>query len=251
MSDLLLKCQLASDVGCVRTNNEDMVLLNGGLYRDETYEENFEFTPQARFTAFIADGMGGCEGGEFASELATQAFDRFITDLSAGLPHERLSEEIKNWVDETHALITNKGIELPQYEGMGTTFVGIFSYEGSIYMINIGDSRLYRYRGGILKQLSSDHSMRELTGDANVPSNMIYNSLGAGKSAFADLTELTGQLLDEDLFLICSDGLSDMLTDEQIEDELLEEPTAINLIEAAKTAGGRDNVSVVLLQVVE
>ena len=134
---LLLKCQLASDMGCIRTNNEDMILFNGGLYRDETYEQKFELIPQARFTAFVADGMGGHEGGEFASELATQAFDRFITDLPCGLSHEVLSGEIKNWVNETHALITNKGVELPQYEGMGTTFVGMFSYEESIYMVSI------------------------------------------------------------------------------------------------------------------
>ena len=56
---LLLKCQLASDMGCIRTNNEDMILFNGGLYRDETYEQKFELIPQARFTAFVADGMGG------------------------------------------------------------------------------------------------------------------------------------------------------------------------------------------------
>ena len=93
--------------------------------------------------------------------------------------------------------------------------------------------------------------MRELTGDMTTPSNVIYNSLGAGTSAFADFTELTGQLLDEDLFLICSDGLSDMLTDDQIEEVLQREPTAISLTEAAKAAGGRDNVSVVLLRVIE
>lgn len=60
---LLLKCQLASDMGCLRTNNEDMILFNGGLYRDERYEQKFELAPQARFTAFVADGMGGHEGG--------------------------------------------------------------------------------------------------------------------------------------------------------------------------------------------
>ena len=54
---LLLKCQLASDMGCIRTNNEDMILFNGGLYRDETYEQKFELIPQARFTAFVSDGM--------------------------------------------------------------------------------------------------------------------------------------------------------------------------------------------------
>ena len=141
---LLLKCQLASDMGCIRTNNEDMILFNGGLYRDETYEQKFELIPQARFTAFVADGMGGHEGGEFASELATQAFDRFITDLPSDLSHEALSGEIKNWVNETHALITNKGVELPHLYGeywrqspvslswrySETTFVGPF-YAGA------------------------------------------------------------------------------------------------------------------------
>lgn len=249
---LLLKCQLASDMGCIRTNNEDMILFNGGLYRDETYEQKFELIPQARFTAFVADGMGGHEGGEFASELATQAFDRFITDLPSDLSHEALSGEIKNWVNETHALITNKGVELPQYEGMGTTFVGMFSYEERIYMVNIGDSRLYRYRGRYSETTFVGPILGwSCTGDMTTPSNVIYNSLGAGTSAFADFTELTGQLLDEDLFLICSDGLSDMLTDDQIEEVLHQEPTAINLIEAAKAAGGRDNVSVVLLRVTE
>lgn len=135
---------------------------------------------------------------------------------------------------------------------MGTTFVGMFSYEERIYMVNIGDSRLYRYRGGILKQLSSDHSMRELTGDMTTPSNVIYNSLGCRNICFCRFHRINpGQLLDEDLFLICSDGLSDMLTDDQIEEVLHQEPTAINLIEAAKAAGGRDNVSVVLLRVTE
>lgn len=248
---LSLKCRLVSDVGCIRANNEDMVLLNGELYRDESYGQEFELTPQMRFTACVADGMGGYEGGEIASELAARSFGRFIHALPSGLSHEELAAKVKIWVDETHQLLINEGIESPQYADMGTTLVGMFSYAEGVFMINIGDSRLYRYRSGILKQLSSDHSMRELTGDMSAPSNMIYNSLGGGTSAFADFIDLTGQLLDEDVFLICSDGLSDMLTDEQIEEELQQELAATRLVEAAKEAGGRDNISVMLLRVAE
>lgn len=247
----LLKCQLVSDRGCVRPNNEDMVLFNGGLYRDETFEQMLDVDSLTRFTALVADGMGGAEGGEFASELAVQAFDSFITKLPDGLSLVELSDAIRSWVHETHTFIVNKGSELPQYKDMGTTLAGVFGYNSRAYLINIGDSRVYRYRNGILKQLSLDHSMRELTGDLNTPSNLIYNSLGGGDSAFADLTDLTEQILVGDLFLICSDGLSDMLTDEQIEELLLQDMNAAHLVDTAKAASGRDNVSVILLQVLE
>ena len=132
---------------------------------------------------------------------------------------------------------------------MGTTFCGLLFYENLIFALNIGDSRLYRFRDEILRQLSTDHSMRALTGDPTLPSNQIYNSLGAGDVAFIDIENLTGRIHDDDLFLICSDGLCDMIPDEEIEQVLLNEPSAGKLVEAAKRAGGKDNVSVILLKI--
>ena len=246
---MILQCQVASDVGCVRTNNEDIALLAGGLYRDAVDRFVAELQPHSRFVAIVADGMGGYEGGEIASEMAAKSFDAFFTGLPAGLSVDRLVAQVKMWVTEIHAEIIAFGDEHREYAGLGTTLVGMFAYEGKIFRINIGDSRLYRFRNGMLKQLSVDHSMRELTGDMSQPSNLIYNSLGAGGQVFADVEEMTAQLISDDRFLICSDGLSDMLSDEEICTLLADKADVEVLIEAAKQAGGRDNVSAILLTV--
>ena len=244
---ITIKASLCSDMGCVRQNNEDMILLNGELYRDESLDMEFNIDDLSRFAAVVADGMGGHEGGEFASELAAQAFDEFLNNLPPQFTPEQLIAQAKQWAADTHAMINRKGVELPQYLGMGTTFVGLFSYEGRVYSINIGDSRLYRYRATILKQISEDHSMRNLTGDNSVQSNLIYNSLGAGDSIFADVDDMTEKILPDDRYIICSDGLSDMLSDDEI-DAILDSGGGVQeLIAAAKAAGGKDNVSVICL----
>lgn len=248
---MILQCQVASDVGSVRTNNEDIALLTGGLYRDAVDSFEIELQPMSRFTAIVADGMGGYEGGEIASEMAVKSFDSFFTGLPAGLSVDRLVARVKSWVAEMHAEIISFGDEHREYAGMGTTMVGMFAYEGKMFRINIGDSRLYRFRNGMLKQLSVDHSMRELTGDMSQPSNLIYNSLGAGGKVFADVEEMTSQLISDDRFLICSDGLSDMLSDEEIASLLISNADVEALVTAAKQAGGRDNISVILLTVCE
>ena len=247
---MTLSFALRSDVGCVRPNNEDMVLLNGEFYRDESFETTCRLDEYARMAAIVADGMGGHAGGEFASELAVQAFDDFVQSLPDELSSEQVIAAAKEWASATHKMIVAKGIEMPQYQGMGTTLTGLFTYEGKVFMINIGDSRLYRYRETVLKQISEDHSMRNLVGQAQ--SNLIYNSLGAGDSVFADVVDITARILPDDRYLVCSDGLTDMLTEEQM-DAILDAnakamATAVDeLVDAAKAAGGKDNISVILI----
>ena len=154
-----IKCRLITDVGCLRKNNEDMILLNGEYYRDEEKEESYTLTGDARFTTLVADGMGGTSGGEFASELALQYFDSFLLKLPEGINDADFHTLIDSWARQAHQGIVQRGIEQPEYHDMGTTLTGLFSYGGRIYLINIGDSRTYRYRDGILKQLSHDHSL--------------------------------------------------------------------------------------------
>jgi len=251
----MIHAQAVSDVGCVRKNNEDMILLNGEYIRDEATVQRFELMQSSRFKALVADGMGGTEGGEFASEIALQAFEKFMDIAPEGLSNEGLSAAVTRWTMQTHQSILQKGVEFPQYNQMGTTLTGLFGYGDRIFMINIGDSRVYRYRSGILNQLTRDHSMRELHHDPTIASNLIYNCLGGGApDAFADLTDITDRVLSDDRFIICSDGLSDMLTDDEIEavvkqalEDGKEDNVALELAEAAKTAGGRDNVSVLML----
>ena len=196
-----MKCRLITDVGCVRTNNEDMILLNGEYYRDQEAEQSFTLSGDARFITLVADGMGGTNGGEFASELALRSFDEFLTKLPPTQQGEYIIAAVKDWALQAHAFITRKGQELPAYSGMGTTFVGMFFYEDKIFKVNIGDSRLYRYRDHFLKQLTEDHTMRNLTHDMSQRSNLIYNCLGAGGSVFADVEEITDKIVADDLYL--------------------------------------------------
>ncbi len=242
--------QIASDTGCVRDHNEDMILLAGEYYRDENHEMQFSLQPNARLTALVADGMGGHEGGEFASELAVQSLQEFIDGLPAGYEPAEFINAFHNWIRDVHAMITQKGIDMPQYNGMGTTLVGLIFYESRIYSVNVGDSRLYRYRDTFLKQISHDHSLRELRHDPNIPSNYIYNCLGGGaESAFADVEDITAHVLDNDIYLVCSDGLSDMLTDDQIDSLMDNNADALQLVDAANAAGGKDNISVMLIHI--
>lgn len=247
---MLLKSEINSDIGCVRANNEDLILFAGEYFRDNSAKQIVEISDSVRFAAIVADGMGGHNGGEIASEIALRLFDDFILDLADGLDESGINISLKEWTEKTHRLILHRSYELPAQEGMGTTFCGLLFYGEMVFALNIGDSRLYRFRGGILKQLTTDHSIRQLTGDLSQGSNQIYNSLGAGESAFIDIKNLSGQLLEDDLYLICSDGLSDMVEDEEIEQILTENPSGETLIAAAKNAGGKDNISVILLKII-
>ena len=253
-----MKCRLITDVGCVRTNNEDMILLNGEYYRDQEAEQSFTLSGDARFITLVADGMGGTNGGEFASELALQYFDQFLSRVPEGYGEAEFRDLINRWAKQTHQGIVSRGVDKPEYSDMGTTLTGLFGYGGRIYLINIGDSRTYRYRSGILKQMSRDHSMQEKYHDYSLPSNMIYNCLGGGspvEEVFADLTDITDQVMDDDRYIVCSDGLSDMVADDDIEaiinrtlsTKTTSTDTVRELVEAAKKAGGKDNISILLV----
>ena len=248
---MFIEAQINCNIGCVRPKNEDMILFAGNLFRDTTYQLAFELGESVRLSAIVADGMGGHSGGEYASQLACELFDDFVLNLPADLPFYELETMLKTWAETTHAVIVAKSLEGPEYEGMGTTFCGILFYEKLIIALNVGDSRLYRFRSGILKQISKDHSMRELYNNPTLPGNQIYNSLGAGDSAFIDVSDISESVLSDDIFLVCSDGIADMISDEEIEDVLTNEPNAEKLVEKARQNGGKDNISVILLRIKE
>ena len=243
---MILSIDAFSDLGCVREQNEDMVLVQGEMIRDDKLQLQLE--PMEGFPAVVAvaDGMGGHNGGEFASELVVQSLDEFAHGLNRGLSFDELKTLFNEWIGMIHAEIVSKGKEIPAFLNMGTTLVGLLVYESRIFWYNAGDSRLYRFRGGILSQVSSDHSMREMV-DPTAPSNMICNSIGGGDEVFIDFTEISETVFDDDLFILCSDGLNDMLSDDRIESLLEQHADATQLVGQAKQAGGKDNVSVVLI----
>jgi len=237
-----------SDEGCVRDHNEDMVLIGDDIFRDgskktviNASEENWKY-----FVA-VADGMGGHNAGEVASEIVLQKMKQKVNALEMNLSEKALSEKISDWAKEIHLEILNEGDKDDSKRGMGSTLIGVLFYNESAFLMNVGDSRLYRFRRGNLMQMSKDHSLREMTKNQNVASNIIVNSFGAGEKIFVDFERVGGKLIDNDVFLLCSDGLSDMLTDDEIESILSKEDSLDNLVEEAKNKGGEDNISIVLI----
>ena len=248
----VIKVSLNSNIGCVRQKNEDIILFNRQFYQNQSFSTTVETSVDSPLMAIVCDGMGGHKGGEFASQIASDSFLDFINMLPKGLTADDITAHLNQWAQDTHNVINAKGIAMPEYKGMGTTLVGIFTYDGHTFWVNCGDSRLYRFRDGILKQISTDHSWQELYHDKSLPSNVIYNSLGGGgDKVFIDVHEMTGKIFNGDKFIVCSDGLSDMQTDTEIETIMLSpDYSADKLVEAAREAGGLDNVSVILVEYV-
>lgn len=245
--NLDLKVSLACDIGCKRLNNEDMILVAGNTYRNDNDKFIYSIHENDQFVAAVADGMGGHNAGEVASEIALKLFDEFIISVPKGLSDKDFKRCIENQIERIHIQLNQYGLNHKDCAGMGTTFAAWLVYDNRIYVINSGDSRIYRYRDGILCQLTVDHSERNRKNNSSIPSNQIYNCLGGGCNfCFADIWEITTKVFKDDIFLICSDGLSDMLSEDEIEDNLAYSD-ALNLVEKAKIKGGFDNISIILL----
>ena len=242
MNKILLTA--ASRVGCIRSNNEDMVLAYDKFIRSDAYETSFIPDNTDRFVIALADGMGGHNAGEVASEETLSNLQFFVSDLPRGLNISEFNEMMLVWLNSINQIIASKGHVDPRMAEMGTTLVGVVYYGGQYFWMNCGDSRLYRFRDNHLTQLSTDHSLNRMMGEKK-HSNVITNCIGAGcKTSYLDLFEFTDDLKPGDVYLLCSDGLSDMVDDSQIEQMLSQNATANQLCDAAVEAGGYDNVSV-------
>lgn len=238
-----------SRVGCVRSNNEDMILvwdefIRNNSYRTEIYPDSLD-----RFVIALADGMGGHNAGEVASQDVLTNLHFFVNDIPVGLEAGALNEMMLEWLSSINKIIESKGIADPSMNEMGTTLVGIIYYNRQFYWLNCGDSRLYRFRDGHLHQISTDHSLNSMTGSKK-HSNIITNCIGAGcHHSFIDMFEFTDDVLSGDTFVLCSDGLNDMVPDSQIAELLAKGCGANELCQAAIDAGGFDNVSVCVIKV--
>lgn len=245
-----LRITAICDMGCVRSNNEDMILVGQQLLRDvrlQGFVEPDEETPV--FIVAVADGMGGANAGEVASQMVLEMFREGVYGLATSLDDEALKLAINSLCVEIHQKVLQGGLADAAKRGMGSTLVGLLYYEGRLALINAGDSRLYRYRNGTLMQISRDHSLRNLSGNSDAPSNVIVNSFGGGTAFYVDFEPAGKKILDGDIFLLCSDGVSDMLSDDEIEGILNKEGFEDALLEASKNKGGEDNISYVLVEV--
>ncbi len=237
------------DLGRVRNNNEDMILVGDTTLRNRAASRSFALDDShGRLLLAVADGVGGHQAGEVASETALVS----VRDLMAGLPDdlcaEELAEVFTTWARETHARLMHEAAIDPARAGMGTTVVGLLIYNGAAYRFHAGDSRLYRLRDGHLERLTRDHSAREDSGDPQQPSNVITNSLGAADPSWLEFSLLQGGLASWDRYLLSSDGLHDLVADATLETLLSGERgfAARTLVNLANQTSGKDNISVLL-----
>jgi protein phosphatase len=246
---LNLNITAASHVGCVRTNNEDMLLVGDSFVRNSRTHALVSTNDTDRYMIALADGMGGHNSGEVASSDVLHNLQYFFSDIPAGLKPGDFNETIFEWGESINNIIDSKGHADPKYRDMGTTLVAMAYYAGEFYWMNCGDSRLYRLHDGKLMQLTTDHSLSNLLGSPK-HSNVITNCIGGGcKTSYIDLVQCSADVLAGDTFMLCSDGLTDMVEDSLIEKMLIEGYDATSLCEAAEDAGGLDNVSVIIIQV--
>ena len=141
-----LNISASSRTGCVRTNNEDMILVGEELLRNGLSHADFETTESNRCMLAIADGMGGHNCGEVASYDALTNMSFYFKDLPSNLDEKDFVDAMTNWLKSICLAVDAKGKENPMYKGMGTTFVALTYYSGRYYWLNCGDSRLYRLR---------------------------------------------------------------------------------------------------------
>lgn len=244
----LISVHALTDVGRVRTGNEDCV------YAD----------PAGRF-AVLADGMGGANAGEVASQLAVDTVRaRMVSTLaSSELPViDELQEQLLIGIEEAQRQIRTRAQRDPLCAGMGTTVVAAVINSDQLIIAHVGDSRLYRLRNGDFQALTKDHSLVQLHVDQGLltpdearkssQKNILLQVLGSEKMPV--VATAIHDLADGDRYLLCSDGLNDLLSDQEISTLvgnrwLGQKERAQALVDAANQLGGRDNVSVILFDV--
>ena len=138
----------ASRVGCVRRQNEDMILVDNHYVRNDDHAIQVSLNNQDRYIVAVADGMGGHNRGDVASNDVLKNLQFYYHDLPSGLGASEFYEAMIEWLDSINNIVASKGRADEQYQGMGTTLVALAYYMGDFYTLNCGDSRLYRFADG-------------------------------------------------------------------------------------------------------
>ena len=237
-----------TDRGLVREQNEDSLILleDAGVF-------------------VVADGMGGHAAGEVASAMAVETMQK-VTKLPVWGQFDAIWKNARTMMafagyEEANRQIMHASLTNVSQRGMGTTMVSAVVYKDSVDIINLGDSRAYRIRNGVIEQISHDHSLvQELidTGKLKTPEeieafpykNIITQALGTQPTIRPDI--FSNPIVPGDIYLLCSDGLFNELTDAEIlkiiqDAERNPQKASETLVNQAKLHGGKDNVTVVLV----
>ena len=226
-----------------------MILVDNHFVRNDDYKTLLTLNHEDRYIIAVADGMGGHNRGEVASSDTLHSLQYYYHDIPLGLNAGDFNEAIVGWLESINNFIASKGRADEQFKGMGTTLVGLAFYAGDFFTLNCGDSRLYRFRDGELKQLTTDHSLNTMLGTAK-HSSVITNCIGGGCSnSYIDVVRITDDIHQGDKYLLCSDGLTDMVSNSHLARLLNDGANANLLCEAAIENGGLDNVSACLITI--
>ncbi|MBF0409120.1 MAG: Stp1/IreP family PP2C-type Ser/Thr phosphatase [Candidatus Riflebacteria bacterium] len=230
-----------TDVGKVRSNNEDAI-----------------FVTEKEGVFLVSDGMGGHKAGEIASEMSRDI-------ISAALLEIKTSQNLENSIREAflkaNQQVRDKSTESKDFQGMGCTCITLMLREQNFFLAHVGDSRVYLFRRGELKQMTRDHSyveelfIRGLISEEEKKDhpykNQITRYIGCSQKLEVDIT--SGPVWNGDVFLMCTDGLSEMVPQNTIKEIFLKsndvKTTVETLVDEALKNGGKDNVSAVAVQI--
>ena len=234
-----------TDIGKVREINQDYYY---------TSEENS--IPKL---CILADGMGGYKGGEVASKLAVDSARKYIENNFSNnfSEKEEILKLIGNAVEYANMVVYEKSKEVQELEGMGTTLEVCLIYNNKAYIGHVGDSRIYRIRKDVIRKLTKDHSyVQQLVEDKKITreetkihpkKNMLTRALGCTPYVEPDLRARNFE--KGDIFIMCSDGLTNMVEEKRIYELVKQDinTAAGNLINEANSAGGYDNITVIII----
>ena len=235
-----------SDVGKVREMNQDAYYISDSSSEVKLY--------------LLADGMGGYKGGEIASNLAIKCTKNYIENNFKETPKDResLIQLIASSMEYANMVVYEKSRENKEYEGMGTTLEVCLIYNNKAYIGHIGDSRIYRIRKTFIRKLTTDHSyVQKLVKDGTITKeeaqhhpqkNMLMKALGC--NAFVEPDVMVKGFLKDDILIINSDGLTNLVSQEEIFREAKKdiEQAPKELVRIANENGGYDNITVIVIK---
>lgn len=235
-----------TDKGNVRDTNEDYYYISDSLDDVKLY--------------ILADGMGGYNGGEVASKLAVETAKNYIVNnfKDAEKDKDSIIQLVGSSMEYANMIVYEKSKQVPELEGMGTTLEICLVYNNKVYIGHIGDSRIYRIRKQFIRKLTQDHSyVQKLVKDGTITKeqaehhpqkNMLMKALGC--NAFIEPDVMVKGFIKDDILVICSDGLSNMVNQQTIGEMATKniEQATVDLVNLAKDRGGYDNITVIIIK---
>lgn len=237
-----------SDKGLMRSNNEDACFV---LLDDKVY--------------LVADGVGGGNAGEIASRTAVNEITSYISQnpIAKATNKYAIVNYFQDCLDKTNEKIFENARKYEENKGMATTAAVVYTRGGIAYIANVGDSRVYLFRNGELVQLTEDHTYVNTLLNAGIISeeqaamdsrkNVITKALGAEETVEPDFFQV--DITPEDIFLLCTDGLYDEVSEDEMKNILKKEASmsdvCADMIQAANENGGHDNITIIALRVTE